>query len=314
MKIRIPLLSLALLGLLNLGILRGAEPFALQPGTQIRWADREQAASLLQTSDTFTESLSPFDRKVRIGSATDPGEEAFRSYISQQVQAWTQTEIDRQRDAWGRVKERLENYTIPLPETVWMVKTNGKEEPAPYTRQNAIILPQRAVASPRPPDGLLIHELFHVASRNNAELRQALYAIIGFQPCGPRKLPTSLQPRRVTNPDSPVYDFDIEVEYKGKTQPAIPILLTQQPDYDPADGKPFFNYLEQKLWLIEAPTKAPKLVDFADATNFFDQIGGKNFSVFQPEEILAAQITNLLMDRTPPSQESLADKLAQELQ
>lgn len=291
----------------------------LNAKAKIVWATKSEAAMLLATPDTFTKQLSPFDRAVRMKQNKNHTEPEFLSYVSQQALEWEQNEVDRFREAFKRIQPKLASLTLPLPARVLLIKTTGQDEPAPYTRQNAIILPKNVVASARKPDGLLAHELFHVLSRNAPPmLRSELYGILGFTPCDTIELPRSLQSKRITNPDSPSYDHFIQVRHQDQEKAVIPILLSTTSDYDPNSNTPFFSYLEQGLlvvekqsehWIPELTEGLPTVLKFDDVDGFYEQIGGKRYSVFQPEEILARHFTSLIMATEIPEDEPIVSKL-----
>lgn len=291
----------------------------LNAEVKIVWATKSEATLLLATPDTFTNQLSPFDRAIRMKRKENHTEPDFLSYVSQQALEWKQTEVDWFREAIKRIQPKLASLTLPLPERILLIKTTGQDEPAPYTRQNAIILPKNVIASARKPDGLLAHELFHVLSRNAPPmLRSKLYGILGFTPCGKIELPKSLQSRRITNPDSPSYDHFIQVRHQDQEKAVIPILISKTSDYDPNSNTPFFSYLEQRLLVVEKQSEhwIPKLTEglatvlkFDDVDGFYEQIGGKRYSVFQPEEILARHFTSLIMATEIPKDEPIVSKL-----
>jgi hypothetical protein len=295
----------------------------LNAEVKIVWATKSEAALLLATPDTFTKQLSPFDRAVRMKRNENHSEREFLSYVSQQALEWKQTEVDWFSEAIKRIQPKLTSLSLPLPEQILLIKTTGQDEPAPYTRQNAIILPKNVVASARKPDGLLAHELFHVLSRNAPPaLRSKLYGILGFAPSGEVKLPRSLQSRRITNPDSPRYDHSIQVTHQDQEKAVIPILLSKTSDFDPSADKPFFSYLEQGLlvvkrqseqWIPELAEGLPIVLKFDEVEGFYEQIGGKRYSVFQPEEILARHFTSLIMATEAPEDEPIVSGLKRHL-
>ena len=77
-----------------------------------------------------------------------------------------------------------------------MIKTTGREEGnAAYCRGKAIVLPaSKLQLPPNRLQRLLMHELFHLLSRQDPQLRKQLYGIVGFTPCDPIALPASMCP------------------------------------------------------------------------------------------------------------------------
>lgn len=260
--------------------------------TVIEFADEQTAASELSKVDAFVESLSPFDRAARLRSERPVGQDEFLRFVGEE-------EARLLAETIGAIRDKLTPYAAHFPERILLVKTTGNEEGgAAYCRgDNVIVLPQKVLDnSPRPIGDLLLHELFHILSRNDAELRDALYAIVGFKPCPEIDLPESLKPRKITNPDAPRIEHYLEVTVDGEAVPVVPALLSSDDEYDPASGKSFFAYLTFKL-LAVAPAgdrwqprylgSEPWLLDIADVDGFHEQIGSNTGYIIHPEEVLA---------------------------
>ena len=200
------------------------------------------------------------------------------------------------------------------------MKTTGEEEGgAAYTRANAIVLSEgELAASARALRKLLAHELFHVLSRANPQLRERLYEAIGFVKCNEIEFPPSLAPRKITNPDAPRNDHYIRVRVRGTECLAVPILLSRSETYDAARGGQFFEYLDFRLLLVERGKDGktiqaryeggePMLVDLPQVAGFFEQVGRNTGYVIHPEEILADNFALLVLQtRGAKSPEILA--------
>jgi len=161
---------------------------------------------------------------------TDKGvsEQEYLEFVGRNVLAWNAAERQKVTSAWQGIQRKLEALSLPFPKKVLLVKTTGGEEGgAPYTRTNAIILPKAEIAAP--PAKLrktICHELFHILSRANPELRETLYAGIGFMKCDEVEFPTELKARKITNPDAPANDHCILLKIEGVDRWAIPILFS----------------------------------------------------------------------------------------
>ena len=119
----------------------------LVDGTTLVFASKDQAAEFLGQEDEYTKSLSGVDRRIRMQAAEDPGDEAFREHAVDAARNWSPEELTALNAAWDQVTERLKNLRAQLPEEVLMIRTSGAEESnAAYTRRNAIILPEKALA------------------------------------------------------------------------------------------------------------------------------------------------------------------------
>lgn len=173
-------------------------------GQQLIFDTHASGRALLTTRDAFVERLSPFDRAARMKTNGIVTEAHFLEFVGASVREWTPAERQRIEAAYELIRPGLKRLGAPLPATVRLIKTSGREEGgAPYTRSNAIVLPESTFSRPGSNlGGILTHELFHILSRANPVLRDQLYAVIGFEPCGEVTHPVRLRNRRLTNPDA----------------------------------------------------------------------------------------------------------------
>jgi hypothetical protein len=290
----------------------------------ISFATVEEGRKILTTRDDFVVRLSPFDRAARVGTDKHISEAEYLRFVSGNVLAWTPEDKTVVQAAWSALEPKLDQMALPFPATIYLIKTTGREEGgAEYTRANAIVLPQPAFdASHRGSlESILAHELFHVLSRSNPELRDKLYRVIGFEPCGEIPFPTELASRKITNPDAPKNDHSIRLQTSGGAVWAVPILFSRTPRYDPAQRGPFFNYLEFKLLVVEragsSPTAPasydaarPILLDVNQVSGFYEQVGRNTDYIIHPEEILADNFKLLLLGETNVPSPDILRRLA----
>ncbi|MBI3838322.1 MAG: hypothetical protein HY288_10375 [Planctomycetia bacterium] len=153
--------------------------------------------------------MSPFDRQVRLKTDRDVSEPEFLAFLPQHVLPWEENDIRKLSPLIAALEAKLRPWKLKLPSVVLLVKTTGREEGgAAYCRGQAIVLPQNMIDGPREHlEKILPHEVFHNLSSQNPELREKLYAIIGFRSCNEVQLPEPLRAKRITNPDAPVTGF-----------------------------------------------------------------------------------------------------------
>jgi hypothetical protein len=291
----------------------------------VSFATIEQGRNLLMTRDDFITRLSPFDRAARMKTNRVIPEQEFLDFIGKNVVEWTPDEKAAVQAALAHLTPKLTELSLPFPKTIIFIKTTGLEEgDAEYTRANAIILPQSALAATERPrlQPTIAHELFHVLSRNAPDLRDRVYAVIGFQPCGEIPFPPELASRKITNPDAPKNDHCIRLQSRQSSVWAVPILFSNADRYDPAAGGEFFQYLEVKFLVVEKsdaratydPSKIT-LLDMNQVQGFYEQVGRNTDYIIHPEEILADNFKFLLIGRTnlasPEIQRNLAAALRQ---
>jgi len=294
----------------------------------ISFASADEGRAVLTARDDFVTRLSPFDRAARLKTNRDVSEQEYLAFVSKNVLEWEADEKAVVQSAWAALTPRLSQFSLPLPKTILFIKTTGAEEgDAEYTRANAIILPQSALAASHRANlpGTIAHELFHVLSRNAPDLRDRLYAVIGFQPCGEIPFPPELASRKITNPDAPKNDHCIRLQ-QGQSQIwAIPILFSTSDRYDPAKGGEFFAYLAFRLLVVQKtgaqatydPSKIT-LLDVNQVQGFYEQVGRNTEYIIHPEEILADNFSFMMIGKpnlpSPQIQQKLAATLSLAIQ
>ncbi len=242
---------------MSLAIVASAAPVRgaavrLSPTSVVKFADSREGAAALARRDDYIQQLSPFDLQVRTKTAQPVSTEQFLQFVASHARDWTPDEIARITPLLEALARKLAPWKLQFPAEILLVKTSGQEEGgAAYCRGAAIVLPQNMIDNRR--DNLakvLPHEIFHVLSSHNPELRQRLYATIGFAPCGEIALPDALARRKITNPDAPLNNYFIECAWQGRDAEWLPVLISKS-DYDPAAGGTLFSYLDFKLLLLE---------------------------------------------------------------
>jgi len=279
--------------------------------TAVEFATVEEGTRILGTADDFSQRMSPFDRSLRMRKAGSFSEQEFLAYAGSNVMAWSDAEREGVTAAFRNIQPQLEALSLKLPQVVHIIKTSGLEEGgAAYTRANAIIIPEAILgAPPEEIERLICHELFHVMSRGNPELREKLYQSIGFEYCGEVPFPAQLLSRKMTNPDAPRNDHCIQVKFGNNSRWAVPILYSDVMTYDPERGGEILEYLQFKIMLVDWPDKAAgaipsklsqgaELLGLSKVSGFFEQVGRNTGYIIHPEEILADNFVLLVRQKS----------------
>ena len=282
----------------------------IQLGTDvtIRFASVELGRELLSRRDDFIAALTPLDRRARMQTQQDVPEKDFLAFVARCVQSWTPEETNRITAALQTLEDKLARWHLPFPGTILLVRTSGEEEfNNCYTRQNAIVFPA-AEADGRPAalSYLILHELFHVLSRHDPELRKACYGAIGFRPINEIELPLELLQRKVTNPDGVQNGWMIGLTNQNEALQAVPILLATGTGFNPNEGGAssydYFRLLVVKPdvtnWVAQRVAGRPRLLRPADTAGWFEQIGRNTGYTIHPDEILADNFIRLISGDT----------------
>ncbi len=275
-----------------------AQTVPLYGATVARFATAEESRLRLGTSDSFVAAMSDYDRSARAGRRGAVSEAEFLSFAAGQALDWPPAEVIKLSTSIAKISALLQPLQLPLPKEVWLVKTTGREEAeTAYTRGNAIVIPRWYMdVAPDELERIIIHELFHVLSRNAPERRNALYAIVGYRDCGPLAWPPELAARRITNPDAPETRYCITLQRGGAPLTFYPVLFAKEETFDPALPGSYLERLLFKLlavmgagttWTAGRAGDALVLLDAADVPEYFSTIGLNTRYIIHPEEILA---------------------------
>jgi hypothetical protein len=296
-------------------------------GPAFSFATIEQGRKLLTARDDFVSLLSPFDRAARMKTAEKVSEQDYLRFVSNNVLGWDSDGQAFAQSVLSNIQPRLTELSLPFPETIYFVETTGVEEgDASYTRANAIILP-RSVLEKKDRQFLrevIAHELFHVLSRKNPELREKLYAIIGFQPCGEIIFPTKLAATKLTNPDAPKNDHCIRLGIGDTSVWAVPIIFSRSAHYDADRGDPFFSYLRMQFLIVDRKGPAsdalaaydpsnPRLLSENEVSGFYEQVGRNTSYIIHPEEILADNFMQFVLQKKNVRSPEILQKLGEAL-
>ncbi len=297
-EFRIDPALLAVTVLMLLGFRGLAQPLA----AKVRFATVAQAQDLLTTRDAYTDRWSKFDVYSRLGHRGHPSE--LMKFISEQVREWTEEEKGRVNHIINALSGNIERqgYKLSFPDTVFMIKTNAKEESgaAGYTRANYIVLKDNIMSIPyNRLRKTVAHELFHVLSRNDSLLRRRLYDAIGFTVCNEVMYPPELKAYRMSNPDAPINDAFIKLAAGGDSVECMMILYSNRP----YSGGTFFDYLNLGFLRVTGLNPDKQIVyendkaviySIDEVAGFYEQVGQNTNYIIHPEEILAENFVFVL--------------------
>lgn len=282
-----------------------ADRLQLHRSSEIEFASIETGQAALKTPDRFTRSLSRFDLQFRLSTGRAASSEDLLQFAADQVVRWEDSDRTKLAGIVASVRERFAPLRLPLPKTILLIQTTGKEEMNfAYCRRNAIIFPQKYVAyRPRQLEAIFVHEVFHILSSHNEPLRHSLYKLIGYQPCPEIALPQDLAERKITNPDGPSLRYYIEVQSGDARYKAVPLIFAKS-RYDVDAEVAFFDYMQFRLlavnpgddaWEVLLRDQEPVLLDPQQTPSYHEQIGKNTNYIIHPDEILADNFMHLVM-------------------
>lgn len=271
------------------------------------FATREQARSVLGQQDDYVLTTGALERTVVLGAAGPVNRSQFASAMSETALEWT----DEEKSALAPVFQRLDRFVSGMkwkaPSSILLVKASRElMEGFPHTRAHAIVLPEGALADAfrrrEFGDYLAAHETFHVLSRADPVMREALYKTIGFRACAGVDLPQALADLRLTNPDAPHSLHTIAVRWRGRPVEALPFARLPSMQADPRMG---FGAQVSTAWLlVERQGERCKALDegarVTELEGLFEQIGRNTGYLLHADEILADNFALLFREHLNP--------------
>ena len=270
-------------------------------------ASKTEGQLLMDSRTEYYRSLSQNDLDWRMRKSNATLEE-FKQYAREQVLDFTQEEKDYMSRVVDFIEERLKKIGCRLPfptKDIVIVKTTMDEEGGAggYTNGTVIYLGRgefeyfmRNTTDKEVKQMLLlrmtklvIHEMFHCLTRNNADFRRSMYSLIGFTVLDHDiNFPTEVKNWILTNPDVEHLDNYIEVSIDGEQRPCELIVKYTKTWTEAAaesgEHASFFNHNECVLVPLDDLYKAYPVKDMED---FWDKVGHNTSYVFAPEECLA---------------------------
>ena len=275
--------------------------------SELVFASRDQGIAIITVRDDYVSRMSRFDRMLRLKSTQPVSEEAYLDFVAANVLEWTIVEQKRLTRLVKKLRAATRQYQLPLPSTVLVIKTTGREDfGQAHTRANAIVFPERSLGeSDETLLFLLSHELFHIMSRHDANFRARAYGLIGFRLGNEISLPAAIAPLQITNPDAPRHDSYIDVTSNGRIITVVPVLLSRSAVFDPQIGNNLDHFWTLRLLVVEQfspdgglraveQNGAPRLLKLSQVEDFLDQVGRNTAYVIHPEEILAENFALLV--------------------
>ncbi|HOO32887.1 MAG TPA: hypothetical protein PK466_12765 [Thermotogota bacterium] len=240
--------------------------------------------------DDYLASLKPFERGLKIGKRNDVTMDTFTEHLSNCVLEWTIQETEKINKALSKLAEILEKYPITAPETVFLIKTNGKDEwNSAYTRENCIYMPEKKLRdyTDRKLLSLLAHEFFHCFSRLNPETRERLYALLEFYPYK-EVIPQKELTATLVNPDAmtPVYTL---IESKGRIIKVCPFIFVKKEGID--DSMDIFDNIRIDFYWPEEKADASEIM-----AKYTEKLCINTTDYQHPEETLAENFAHLITE------------------
>ena len=223
-------------------------------------------------------------------------------------------------------KLRSMGLSLPIPKTIEIIdmKTDVIAGSTAFTSGTRIyvnvnLLKNYEAQAPGRTEKTMWHEMWHVISRNNPELRKQMYALIGFHVLPDEvEIPAEVKAHILCNPDVERHDSYATFKIHGKPTDCMLLLYSEDDEYS-AFNLTFFIANADGYWLLALDPETHKpyrdekgqwvLYNCTEAEDF-DQVmsGGNTRYCDDPEECMADNFSYAMMnDKQCPNQKLLQD-------
>lgn len=157
---------------------------------------------------------------------------------------------------------------------------------------------------------IMWHEVWHILSRTNPELRRKMYALIGFTVLDEEiEIPEEVKSHILCNPDVERHDSYATFDIKGKPTDCMLLFYAEEDTYNSILQKHLFNYTRTPngTWLLALDKQTHKpyqdengkwvLYNRNNVINFFEVMGGNTSYNFDPEECMADNFAFAMMSK-----------------
>ena len=270
--------------------------------------------------DKFFEHLTPIDAAVQmkknapLSMSPDVMLSSYKTYLQTDVTGFTKEEAafiaKAMTEAFQLVGKVSQRY---FPEDIRLIKTKAHHYDAEmyYTRENCIVIPAPMLKQKNYDAFLqtMLHEISHIVTRLNPNVKAQLYALAGFKKIEiPLEMPDALRRRLLTNPDGVDINWAKSmVSATGKEVFALPLIYAKDTLFD-AKKPDFGDYLGWNYYEL-APSADNKtlIVQTVGArqqstldTRGINDMFLKNYNtayIIHPDEIVADNFALLMLSQ-----------------
>lgn len=261
-----------------------------------RFADKSEGAELRMKNEDYFNNLSQQDLDFRMHKKNTSLDE-FKDFSKSQILDFTTNQKKIITEAVMDIQNKLnENgYNLPFTDEIIFINTTAKDELSAqgYTQKNqiylsdSIVFEQNKISLER----IIVHEMFHVLTRNNPQFRKNMYQIIGFSISeNEPEFPENIQEIIISNPDVEKNDSYATFTINGKKRDCYMVWYLKKTYENPNDDL----FMSGSTGLIPKDDLS-KIYDISESSDFWSVVGKNTEYVIAAEECLADNFTFTIM-------------------
>lgn len=266
------------------------------------FADAKEGATLIKGNTEYLNGLTQNELCFRL-QKKDATLEEYTAFAAEQVLDFTEEEKAGVSACMQRIMDICQENHYKLPEIgeITFVKTTMKEESGAtaYTHGTQIYMGESMLSllsnknqwAQKSGTTILVHELFHCLTRNDAQFRKDMYEILGFRIQEEEfAFPEEIRQQIISNPDVGRHDAYATFRIEGKDRDCVVIFTTARPFKNPGDN--IFALATVGLVPID---NLSVIYPSGRAENFWEVFGRNTDYVVDPEEALADNFSFAIM-------------------
>jgi len=258
------------------------------------------------TVDNFFERVQPLEASILLKERRwkDSSQAAASKALIYTMREFTMNPSKTQKnilqramaEAMNKSAPFLKSYPLPTIQ-LGLIKGFVYGPSVFYTRENGIYIPEAMVTqeSEKELTQILIHEIFHIQSRNYPGLQEKIYDALGFIKLDEvPTMPAAFRSRILLNPDGTDWNFAIPLQMQENKQLAYPMIVSKEKSFQP-DMPNFFAYLKFQLYPLQTLDEGYRVTYDGDLDGlprawfetFFSKITNNTQYIIHPDELAA---------------------------
>lgn len=285
---------------------------------QIVFLDSISASKAIITDERehFFDKIQSLEMSIQMKKETvadNRGEvlDDYKAFLQADTESFTESEKQFVAEVFREAYDLTAKVNAAVfPAEIRLIKTKGTHygNSVYYTRENIIVIPANVLEEQNRTAFLqvMLHEIFHIYSRYNADKRNRLYELIGFKPLEARLVfPPKLERRLLYNPDGIDVGYYMTVTDKtGNKMQVVPLIYSEKDAYS-SEVPGFFDYVnfnlfpilyeEGNFYDIQTDENGLSPLDLKELPDFFTQIKDNTQYIIHPDEILADNFAYVIL-------------------
>lgn len=253
-----------------------------------RFAEKSEGAELRINNEDYFNNLSQQDLDFRMHKENTSLDE-FKDFSESQILEFTTEQKRVITKAVIDIQDKLneKGFNLPFTNEIVFINTTARDELGAqgYTQKNQIYLSDSIVCEPNEIalERVIIHEMFHVLTRNNPQFRKNMYKAIGFSiSANEPEFPENIQEILISNPDVEKNDSYATFTINGKKRDCYMVWYLKN-TYENSNKDLFSS---GSTGLIPKDDLS-KIYDMSEASDFWSVVGKNTQYVIAAEECLA---------------------------